>query len=84
MEKFSWRKYNNMVDFSKYEPLEPLDAIRAKCLDCCCYDMNEVKQCDLTTCPLNRFISINWIKEKKTRKPWSEERRKKFEENKNK
>lgn len=27
-------------------------AIRAKCLDCCCGQRNEVKLCPVTTCPL--------------------------------
>ena len=27
-------------------------AIRAKCLDCCCGQANEVRNCPVTTCPL--------------------------------
>lgn len=80
-EKFSWKKYKRTVNFNNYEPLEPLDAIRAKCLDCCCYDMKEVKLCDITTCALHRFIESNWQKEKKQRKSgWTEERRKAMSE----
>lgn len=80
-EKFSWKKYDRIVDFNNYEPLEPLEAIRAKCLDCCCYDMKEVKLCDITTCPLQRFIALGWKKEKKQRKSgWTEERRKAMSE----
>lgn len=30
----------------------PLKAIRAKCLDCMCWQTNEVRNCDLTGCPL--------------------------------
>ena len=30
----------------------PLKRIRAKCLDCCCYQRNEVKLCPSTDCPL--------------------------------
>jgi hypothetical protein len=28
------------------------DAIRAKCLDCCCGDKKEVRLCPCTDCPL--------------------------------
>ena len=27
-------------------------AIRAKCLDCCCDSMSEVKSCEIKSCPL--------------------------------
>lgn len=30
----------------------PIKAIRAKCLDCCGYQMNEVRLCPATDCPL--------------------------------
>jgi len=30
----------------------PLKAIRAKCLDCCCGQMKEVKECTITRCAL--------------------------------
>lgn len=33
----------------------PLVAIRDKCLDCCCYDKNEVKLCTAKNCPLWEF-----------------------------
>lgn len=33
----------------------PLKAIRAKCLDCCCGQANEVKLCPATQCPLHAF-----------------------------
>ena len=32
-----------------------LKAVRAKCLDCCCWQPNEVKQCPATQCPLYDF-----------------------------
>lgn len=32
--------------------MTPLKAIRAKCLDCCCSQANEVKLCEIQTCPL--------------------------------
>lgn len=31
------------------------DAIRLKCLDCCCYQFNEIKACTITNCPLYPF-----------------------------
>lgn len=33
----------------------PLKAIRAKCIDCCCGDKNEVKLCPCTDCPVYPF-----------------------------
>lgn len=33
----------------------PLKAIRAKCLDCCCDNANEVKLCPVDECPLHTF-----------------------------
>ena len=32
--------------------LTPMKAIRAKCLDCCCWNPNEVKLCPIRDCPL--------------------------------
>ena len=33
----------------------PLKAIRAKCLDCCCDQITEVKLCTESDCPLHPF-----------------------------
>lgn len=33
----------------------PLKAPRAKCLDCCCHQTNEVKLCSAKACPLHPF-----------------------------
>ena len=33
----------------------PVKAIKAKCLDCCCGDRNEVKECTAKDCPLWSF-----------------------------
>lgn len=30
----------------------PIRAIRAKCLDCCCYQTKEVRLCSVLKCPL--------------------------------
>ncbi len=35
--------------------LTPMSAIRKKCLDCCCWSANEVKLCELDTCPLHSY-----------------------------
>lgn len=32
--------------------LTPIKAIRAKCLDCCCKQFNEVRMCNIKKCPL--------------------------------
>ena len=34
------------------EILTPMKAIRAKCLDCCCFNPNEVRLCTAKDCPL--------------------------------
>lgn len=33
----------------------PVKAIRAKCVDCCCGQYNEVRLCPVTNCPLYPF-----------------------------
>ncbi len=33
----------------------PMKAIRAKCLDCSCYQVNEVKLCSTINCPLYAY-----------------------------
>lgn len=35
--------------------MTPIQAIRAKCLDCCCCQVNEVKLCTAIRCPLWPF-----------------------------
>lgn len=35
--------------------VSPIKAIKAKCLDCCCGQKEEVKLCPATTCPLWGF-----------------------------
>lgn len=37
------------------EITNPVKAIRAKCLDCCCGQINEVKECTAVNCPLHPF-----------------------------
>ncbi len=38
-----------------HERMRPLAAIRAKCLDCTCYQIQEVKLCEALNCPLWPF-----------------------------
>ena len=37
------------------EITNPVKAIRAKCIDCCCGSTAEVKECQATECPLHPF-----------------------------
>jgi hypothetical protein len=30
----------------------PIKAIRIKCIDCCCHQPSEIKNCEITTCPI--------------------------------
>lgn len=32
--------------------LTPMKAMRAKCLDCCCGEVKEVRNCPITNCPI--------------------------------
>lgn len=32
--------------------LTPMKAMRAKCLDCCCGEVKEVRNCPVTDCPI--------------------------------
>jgi hypothetical protein len=38
-----------------HKPQSPLKAIRAKCLDCSCYQPSEVRRCEAVKCPLWPF-----------------------------
>lgn len=44
-----------MEDQMTEKKTSPIKAIRAKCLDCCCFQYNEVKLCTATGCPLYAF-----------------------------
>lgn len=35
--------------------MTPLQAIYAKCLECCCDQLTEVKNCTVTSCPLYEY-----------------------------
>lgn len=38
--------------YDKMNILTPIKAIRAKCLDCCCDSVKEVRLCPITNCAL--------------------------------
>jgi hypothetical protein len=45
----------------------PLKAIRARCLDCCCDQPGEVRKCTAVTCPSWPFrMGINPFRQKRT------------------
>ena len=33
----------------------PLKAIRAKCIDCCCGQLHDIRECTLMKCPLHPY-----------------------------
>lgn len=35
--------------------LTPIRSIRAKCLDCCCDSIKEVRECNVKNCPLHPY-----------------------------
>lgn len=35
--------------------LTPIKAIRAKCIDCCCGDKKEVRECSIENCSLHPY-----------------------------
>ena len=38
-----------------HKPRSPLRAIREKCRDCSCYQLNEIRACEAVKCPLWPF-----------------------------
>ena len=55
-KKFTINDYNDNVDFRDYEPLTPMEAIKAYCKQCYCYDSFEMKKCNSYSCPFNQFL----------------------------
>ena len=49
-----------------HKPMAVLDAIRARCLDCCCFQPSEVRKCVSVECPSWPF-RMGW-------NPWRERR----------
>jgi len=50
------KKFCDKANSGKHR-MSPMSAIRAKCLDCTCYQAIEVTKCDIKECPLWRFRS---------------------------
>jgi hypothetical protein len=44
-----------MDEKKSIEATTPIKAIKAKCLDCCCGDRAEVKECQARNCPLWQY-----------------------------
>ena len=58
----------------------PLKAIKAKCLDCCCGQANEVKLCTCKDCPLFEFRFGKNPYYKSTKRNLTDEEREKLRE----
>ena len=43
------------MDDNDDNKMTPIKAIKAKCLDCCCGQREEVRECPAKTCPLWQF-----------------------------
>lgn len=47
--------FTDKKEGGEMKALTPLKAIRAKCLDCCCDNTREVRECPITSCPIWPF-----------------------------
>lgn len=56
--------------------LSPIKAIRQKCLDCCCNQVNEVKLCEMESCTLYHFRLGKYPAGYRNRKPLTDEQKK--------
>ena len=36
--------------------MTPMQAIKAKCIECCCGDKKEARMCAITRCPIWQFL----------------------------
>ena len=50
-----WPPTSAIARQAGHKPQSPLRAIRAKCLDCSCYQASEVRLCEAIKCPLWPF-----------------------------
>jgi hypothetical protein len=50
-----WPPTSAVLREAGHAPMSPLKAIRAKCLDCSCYQVGEVRFCEAVNCPLWPF-----------------------------
>lgn len=58
----------------------PVKAIKAKCMECCCYQREEVKQCPVEACALWSFrLGKNPYRAKSTREFTPEQKQKNAE-----
>lgn len=55
MKRLSEIKNLNELDEAVKENTSPLRAVRLKCIDCSSYQFSEVKECNITNCPLHPF-----------------------------
>jgi hypothetical protein len=51
----TWPPTADVAREASHGPQSPLRAIRAKCLDCSCYQIGEVRLCEAIKCPLWPF-----------------------------
>lgn len=57
---------------SEDQPVPLLRVIRMKCLDCCCQQITEVRECRVTTCSLWPYrMGRNPFRKKLTRQVWN-------------
>src|SRR4051794_36517045 len=50
-----WPPTASIAREAGHKQMSPLEAIRLKCLDCCCYQRSEVRLCEAIGCPLWPF-----------------------------
>jgi hypothetical protein len=61
---------------ANFSAQNPMKAIRAKCLDCCCGNAAEVRKCTATDCPLWPFrLGSNPFRKKSTLSEGDKQRR---------
>jgi len=53
--KYIWWDHKNLKSFHKTEQITRSKAIRLKCMDCCGFQNNEVRNCPATYCALWPF-----------------------------
>jgi hypothetical protein len=51
----NWPPTASIARKAGHKQMSPLEAIRLKCLDCCCYQPSEVRLCEAVTCALWPF-----------------------------
>jgi len=55
MDKYEKSVQTLVKNIEDGKRVTPLKAIRARCLDCCCFSPMEVKKCPAKDCPLWAF-----------------------------